>query len=155
MCITILYFFLLPLRTEDCHVLHHWLVACGRGCIQTACSLAVERGHASTARLLLEHRVSAYEKTCYSRQPLLHRATSRRRIDIVELLLNKGASIDLVSNKHRTAYTLNADTDNNEGKEFPALRIISRQLANSFHSVLKYLRDRGADIDYRTRGSVH
>ncbi|QUC23551.1 uncharacterized protein UV8b_07792 [Ustilaginoidea virens] len=81
-----------------------------------------------------EHRVSAYEKTCYSRQPLLHRATSRRRIDIVELLLNKGASIDL---------------------EFPALRIISRQLANSFHSVLKYLRDRGADIDYRTRGSMH
>lgn len=82
--------------------------------LNTACFLAVERGHKEIVELLLKHGVVADLKNFHG-QPLLHRAVSRNYIALVELLLKNGASVDLIDGNNRTAYTAHADRDHRKG----------------------------------------
>ncbi|GAW23963.1 hypothetical protein ANO14919_135420 [Xylariales sp. No.14919] len=99
-----------------------------RDFFNTACFLAVERGHTEIVKLLLKFGVAADIKN-FHKQPLLHRAVSRNHIGLVKLLLENGAPVDLTDSNGRTAYTAHADKDHKE-----VLNILRDYHANVHHT---------------------
>jgi ankyrin repeat protein len=122
--------------------------------LTTACFLAVEGDHTSTVAVLLSRGVSA-NLTNFHGQPLLHRATFRKNIGLLELLLNGGADVNLQDNHERTAYTAHASIKHKAGKietgnDFP----YTYRLAN-LNTALRFLKSKGANIHHTNGDGVH
>lgn len=108
--------------------------------LEIACFLAVEQDSLASVEVLLDAGVQI-EARDYEGQTLLHRATYRNSTRLVSFLLARGAEVDAMDVRSRTALMANADMRHVEGQ-------------SNFHGSNRVIQSDATSLEYKLTSPI-